>query len=31
LDMKKRNPAKSLPRWMLQAMGLGQKKSPVNS
>lgn len=31
LDLKKRDPAKPLPRWMLQAMGLGQKKSPVNS
>ncbi len=31
LDMKKRDPAKSLPRWMLQAMGLNPKKSPVNS
>ena len=31
LDLKKRDPSKPLPRWMLQAMGMNQKKKPVNS
>lgn len=31
LDLNKREPSQSLPRWMLQAMGLNQRKKPVNS
>ncbi len=30
LNMKKRNPKKDLPRWMIKALGLNKKMKPVN-
>ena len=30
LDLRKRNPEKPLPRFMIKAMGLSKAKSPVN-